>query len=256
MRLVLIGAGHVFNLEATLRPLIASERPSMVALELDADRYRGLLDRRAGRLPTKEDRRRVGRVYRYLSDFQSSVADSFGVEPGNEMLVAADAAQAAGAGLALIDRNARETVRRAMKQMRFLEKLRLAWTGIWSALPRRRKISIEKELERYHKDPEGYLKEVGRQFPTIHRVLIEERNEHMATELRRLSGEHERVVAVLGDGHIDGIAKMLQDLHPVVHRLKDLQRPPGGDVEWKPPRGDSVSFSFSGQSLEGSLRRE
>ncbi|MBI2077333.1 MAG: TraB/GumN family protein [Euryarchaeota archaeon] len=256
MRLVLIGAGHVFNLEGALRPLIAAERPSVVALELDPDRLQGLKERRQGRRPTPEDRRRAGRVYRYLADFQASVAESFGVEPGGEMLIAADAAEAAGAKLALIDRDARETVRRAIRQMGVREKMRMLWMGFVSALPRKKKASIEKELERYHKDPAGYLEEVRRQFPTIHRVLIHERNEHMAAALRRLTVEHERVVAVLGDGHIDGIATLLVDLKPVVHRLKDLQAASGSGVEWQPPRGDRVGFSFSGTSLEGHLRGE
>lgn len=256
MRLVLIGAGHVFNLESALRPLIASERPSIVALELDPDRLQGLRERRQGRRPTKKDRRRAARVYRYLADFQTSVAESFGVEPGGEMLIAADAAEAAGATIALIDRDARETVRRAIKQMGVREKLRMLWAGLVSALPNKKRVSIEKELERYHKDPTAYLDEVRRQFPTVHRVLIQERNEHMANALRRLSVEHERVVAVLGDGHIDGVAQLLGDLSPVVHRLKDLQAAPASGVEWQPARGDRVAFSFTGRSLEGQLRRD
>lgn len=258
MRLVLVGAGHVFDLRAAIRSILLQERPSVVALELDEDRLRGLLERRAGKKPEAADMKRHGRVYRALVKFQESVAQSYGAEPGGEMLAAVDGAQLVGARVVLIDRNAQGAVNDILKRMSLLEKVRFVWAGLVSSLPGRRKETIEAELQRYHADPSAYLEELGRQFPTIKRVLIDERNEHMAARLRALSGEANTVVAVVGDGHVPGLARLLEDLAPTIHRLRDLQKSAPRDwLQWTPPDGTSkIGFSFETTSPEGSLRRE
>lgn len=248
----------MFELRAAIRHLILTERPNVVALELDADRLQGLLARRAGSRPSSADVKRHGRVYRALVKFQESVAESFGAEPGSEMLAAVDAAPLVGARVALIDRNAQQAVKDIVSQMSIWEKLRFFWMGLVSSLPSRKKASIEAELARYHADPEAYLGELGDQFPTIKRVLIDERNVHMADQLRGLARDVPVVLAVVGDGHVPGLVGLLKDLSPVVHRLKDLPAVTSGSaVQWAQPDGTSrVGFSFNATSPEGRLRRE
>lgn len=258
MRLVLVGSGHVFDLAPALHGLIDAERPEVVALELDAERFRGLLDRRAGVGGLPERVRRAPRLYRYLARFQDSVADSFGVQAGDEMLAAADAAQSIGAGLALIDRNAEASIRRALGQMGLGEKARLFWSALQGSLFSRRRAAVEVELRRYHADPDRYLDEMGRQFPTLKRILVDERNAHMAGELRALAAQHARVVAVVGDGHVPGLVRLLSDLKPLVVRLPELRaRAAEMGLRWKSSPGvGTVGFSFTGKSLEGALSRE
>lgn len=258
MRLLLVGSGHVFDLAPGLHSLIGAERPEAVALELDADRFRGLLDRRAGALPSAERVRRAPRLYRYLARFQDSVADSFGVKAGDEMLAAADAARSVGASVALIDQNAEAAMRRALGEMTWGEKLRLVWSAVQGSLSRRRRAAVEEELQRYDADPERYLGELGRQFPTLKRVLVDERNAHMAQELRALAARHARLVAVVGDGHVPGLLRLLSDLKPSVVRLPELRaRSADAALRWtSPPGAGQVGFSFTGKSLEGALSRD
>lgn len=258
LRLVLIGAGHVFEIGAPIRHLIHTERPAVVALELDKDRYQGLLQRERGGQPTAAEIKKIPRVYRGLAKFQESVADSFGVRPGQEMLVAAKTAHEVGAKVALIDRHAQSVVRDAFKRMRMREKIRFFWLAFVSALPSKKKGNIEAEIQRYQQNPERYLDELGKEFPTIKKVLIDERNDHMAEKLRALVREHGSVVAVVGDGHVPGLVRMLEAEKPVVHRLKDLRAfvPPAG-VTWQVGNDTSrVGFSFPSTSLEAGLRRQ
>lgn len=255
MSLLLIGAGHVFRLEDSIRALIHRERPDVVALELDAARYRGLLERAAGRPPPKPGPG-TPRVYKRLAKFQEDIAAGLGTEVGTEMLAAARAAQEVGGAVALIDRSAEESVRRLWAEMSFGERMRLLFAGLWAKFRFRKGPSVEAEMVRYQSNPEAYIDELAKEYPTLKRVLLDERNAHMANRLRNLLKAHPRVVAVVGDGHVDGLVGLLKDLAPRVVRLKELQKGVAGAVEWRlAPGGDRVGFSFDQRAPEGTLRR-
>jgi hypothetical protein len=49
------------------------------------------------------------------------------------------------------------------------------------------------------------IRELGRDFPSLVRPLLEERDEFMVHVLRRLAGRGAAVVAVVGAGHLPGI---------------------------------------------------
>lgn len=245
--ILLVGAGHVFRIEDPIRAIIQGERPSVVALELDPARFQGLLERAKGTYDAKEASRGAPRVYRRLARFQEELAASLGTAVGNEMLAAAQAAAEAGSRLALIDRDAQDLVGSLWREMRWRERMKLAFSTLWARFPGRRGGSLEKELAHYQKDPEAYLEDLGKSYPTLKRVLLDERNEHMAKELRRLASTHGSVVAILGDGHVDGIKRLLGDLGPRVVRLNELRasRPPPGGVQWHyDAHRRGVGFSF------------
>ena len=67
------------------------------------------------------------------------------------------------------------------------------------------------------------MENMRKRYPTLVRVLIDERNEHMSKEIARVCSEHERVVAVVGDAHVDGLLKLLPpDLKVRTVRLWEL----------------------------------
>lgn len=257
MPLLLVGVGHVFNLDAAIHALVAREGPQVVALELDSQRYHGLLRRGRGEPKSSDEGRRPSLLYRTLARFQEEVAQGYGVEVGSEMLAAIQAAHAFGAELALVDRPAQESVRRLWKEMPWRERLRLLWSGLGSAWPGKKGTHVEAEIQRYQADPTAYLDELGQQFPTVKRVLLTERNEFMAARLRQLARDR-RVLAFVGDGHVDGLVGLLSDVGPHTVRLAELRRLAASApaVRWsRPPGGAQVGFSFEQQSLEGAFRK-
>ena len=52
---------------------------------------------------------------------------------------------------------------------------------------------------------------MGKKFPTIQRILIDERDRYMVQHLVSANDQFEKVVAVVGDGHIPGLQKLLSD---------------------------------------------
>ena len=232
--ITLVGVGHVFDLKRQVREVIVSRQPRVVGIELDRVRWVALQQRDArGDAPI---------VYRLLSFFQARVAEKYESHVGDEMLAAADAAREVGADLALIDRDSAEVFRAVWGGMSFEERVRLLVAAIGSIFVSRRR--VEKELSRFEADNAGYLEEFGHQFPHTKRVLIDERNAHMARLLREIHGTRGRVVAVIGDGHVEGLRHSLGDLPIEVIRLGDLRSGRIPPAPPSPPGGPSVTFSY------------
>src|SRR5260221_9843659 len=217
--ITLVGTGHVFDIGARVRDEIRKRAPTIVAIELDAARYHGLRNKGAAKSSDAPV------VYRMLADFQKRIADSYGVEAGAEMLAAADEAGALAIPLALIDRDAQLTFQRLMREMGVWEKVKLGGSALAGAfLPGK---SIEKQVDEMQDDYASYFAIMGKRFPTLKRVLLDERNEHMAAALVQLAATNPRVVAVVGDGHVDGMGAILKEtgIEFETVRLKALRAP-------------------------------
>lgn len=214
--ITLVGVGHVFAISDQVRSVILSRQPEVVCLELDPARYNALVNRdggSSGRAPVQ---------YMLLAQIQKRIADKFDSEAGAEMLAAARAARDLGAKVALIDMDASMVFARLWKAMSFREKIELFFGALVGLVASKEK--VEEEMERYEDREVEYLETLGSEFPSIKRVLIDERNRHMADRIARLAGEHERVVAVVGDGHMQGLIEALGDREVEAVRLKDLRR--------------------------------
>lgn len=214
--ITLLGVGHVFDIGPSVRRHILQRGPSVVGLELDPARYYALTHR--------DEAREAPFLLQVMASFQERIAREYGGQVGDEMLAAAAAAREVGAGVALIDVDSRQMLPRLWRALPFEERVRAVVAIAMGLFVRKR--TVERELERYEQDQTAYLDEFSRQFPTIQRILLHERDVHMATRLRSLDESHGRVVAVIGDGHVEGVHARLADREVEVVRLKDLRAPP------------------------------
>ncbi len=219
----------MFRLSENIRSIIRERRPEVVCIELDEGRYRALADHaRRGKVPIQ---------YRVLAYVQKRMADKFGSEVGDEMLAAVSGANEVGARVALIDMDAARMFASLWSSMSFKERFRLlggALMGLFLT-----KETVEKEMERYEEHGDTYINTLGEGFPTIKKVLIDDRNQFMANNIRSISAEHPSVLAVVGDGHIPGLLEALKPLEVDVIRLKDLRKPAAAK-----PQGTEVTTSF------------
>ncbi len=214
--ITLLGVGHVFDLGASVRAAIQRRAPKVVALELDPARFAFLMNRTPrGARPS---------IFGLLAQFQSRIAEQYGVEVGSEMVAAANAAREIGSEIALIDQDSRVTLSRAWQEMSFAERVRLVVFSISGLFVRKRR--VEAELDRFYRDERGYVEQFAKELPTVKRVLIDERDAHMADALRQLHRSKGEVVAVVGDGHVEGLGRLLQDVPLEVVRLRQLQQGP------------------------------
>jgi len=227
--ITIVGVGHVFAISEGVKDLIRSRRPEVVCLELDSGRYRALVQR--------EESRALPLQYRLLGYFQKRMASKFGTEVGDEMIAAVEAAREVGAKVALIDMDAATVFARLWKRMSFREKIHLmggAFVGLFASKER-----VEEELGKYEESSDQYLELVGAGFPSIKAVLIDDRNRFMASRLSEIATQHSTVLAVVGDGHVSGIASGLAGSEIETVRLKDLRTRPVA-----PTSGQEFTTSF------------
>jgi pheromone shutdown protein TraB len=216
--ITLLGVGHVFDIGRAIREHILARRPKVVALELDPIRYHALL--------THTRRARGLSPLALLAQFQVRIARQYGVEVGDEMIAAARAAQEIGSEVALIDQDSRTILRRVWREMSVREKGRLLVSAVGGLFTRKER--VEAELERFYRDEPGFLREFGREMPTAKRILIDDRDASMARKLRELEGSKGEVVAVVGEGHLDGLVRQLNGVAVQVVHLNELRSTPPG----------------------------
>lgn len=228
--ITLVGVGHVFAISDSVKEIIRSRRPEVVCLELDPARYQSLMHR--------DEPRSIPLQYRLLAYFQTRMAEKFETQVGDEMVAAVEAAGEVGAKVALIDMDAARVFGQLWRKMSLREKLSLfggAFVGLFVS-----KEKVEEEMTRYEGNEAQYLDTLGKGFPTIKEVLIDDRNKHMAAMLRSLASQNASVLAVVGDGHVSGLLEQLKPLDAEAIRLKDLR---GGKAQ-PSQTGSEVSTSF------------
>ena len=206
--ITLIGTGHVFNLAQPLLNIFDEKQPNIICIELDQQRYNAMMMKQADLKAYKNAQKNVPIIYKLLARFQEGMAEKYGVTAGQEMLTAINYTQSHQLPLAFIDMNAQKMFTRMLKSMSFSEKFKLFLTGFGGLFISKKQ--VEKELKNFEGDFDSYIEQIGKKFPTIKKVLIDERNEYMLNKLIEANEQHEKVIAVMGDGHISGISELLK----------------------------------------------
>lgn len=212
--ITLLGVGHVFDIGRAVRQEVLARRPRVVALELDPLRYHALM--------TRTRSRRGPSILALLAQFQMRLAAKYGVEVGDEMVAAARAAREAGSEVVLIDEDSREILMRVWRAMGFREKARLLTSTVIGFFTGKER--VEAELNRFYEDEGAFLDQFARELPTAKRVLVDERDARMAERLRRLHEAKGDIVAVVGQGHIEGLRRNLAGLPVEVVPLRELRQ--------------------------------
>lgn len=144
-----------------------------------------------------------------LGGYQRRLAEQFGIEPGAEMLAAIRGAERARLPLALVDRDVGVTMKRASRALGWWQRW-VMLNGLVAGLFTREEVT-EQDIERLKQGDllTSVFTEFAAEAPALYEALIAERDRYMAAELRRQSRPGERVLAVVGAGHLAGLAERL-----------------------------------------------
>ena len=236
--ITLIGTGHVFNLSQALLNIFDEKQPELLCVELDKQRFNALMMKQSDPEGYKQHEKNVPLLYKLLARFQEGMANEYGVTAGAEMLTTINFAQSHQLPIAFIDMNAQNLFRKMLKKMTIREKFKLMFSGIGGLFVNKKR--VEKELEKFEENFDEYINQIGAKFPTIKRVLIDERNYYMVQQLTTANEQYGKIIAVVGDGHIPGLSKLLEkkEIEFETIRLSELRGQ-------KPVENDSSSASFS-----------
>ncbi|MEM0360773.1 MAG: TraB/GumN family protein [Candidatus Diapherotrites archaeon] len=228
-KIILVGTAHVSRESVELvRKTIEAEKPDAVGVELDRQRF---LQLKSGKKWMDLDLSQVirsGQSYLLLlnlllAGLQKRFGESVGVKPGEEMMEAISIAEKTGARIVLLDRDISITMKRAIASMGFFEKLKLLSGLFLSLFGFGEKITPAQVEEMKQSDILSQLiDELGRELPKTKKVLVDERDLYIANSI--LNAKAEKIVAVVGLGHIQGIKRFLDKKRDV----SDLTKAPKG----------------------------
>ena len=214
--ITLLGTAHVSDESIKeVTDAIREQKPDCVAIELDEKRSRSMTDPESYRkldiiavLKRKEGFLLLANLV--LASFQKRLGKNVGVKPGDEMLAAMNTAAELGIPSVMVDRPIAVTLRRAWVKNSLWGKSKLISALIASALDKE-KISPEQiEALKKSNEMDSMMTELAEYLPAIKEVLINERDRYLASRIWEANGE--RVLAVLGAGHLPGVEAYLKKI--------------------------------------------
>ena len=216
----LLGTAHVSKASVdAVRHLIGSRDFDLVTVELDEHRHHSLLkpdDWRSVDLfkIVKDGKAGMLAANLALGAYQRRLAEQFGVEPGAELKAACLSAAEHGTPVELIDRDVGVTLKRAYAAVGFFDKMSIVGGLVASAISSDEITEADIEKLKEGDILTNTFDEFARQSKPLHHALIVERDRYMAARLREVSKPGQKVLAVVGAGHLAGLARALEGKDP------------------------------------------
>jgi pheromone shutdown-related protein TraB len=211
-RIYVLGTAHVSSSSVQdVEEVVRVVQPDVIVVELCESRFEAMSN------PDRWKKMDVFKVVRegkgmlllvnlLLSSFQRRIGDQLGVKPGAEMMRAVELAKESGAEMVLGDRDVQVTLKRTWAGLGAWEKIKLLSSLFGSVFVGDEEVD-EAELEKLKEGDvlSSMLEEVGQSYPAIKRRLIDERDLWLMNSAYSAPGD--RVVVVVGAGHVPGMVK-------------------------------------------------
>lgn len=240
VRYTLLGTAHVSKISVdAVEDAIGSGAFDAVAVELDPQRLQAITDPDALAKLNLVDVIRKGRVALFaanlaLSAYQRRLAEQLGIEPGAELKRAVLLANERGLPVALIDRDVGLTFKRASRRLGFFGRMKLMGSVLGGLLASDQLGEDEIENLKQGDMLESSFGEFAKSSPELYGTVIAERDRYMAARLRESAGDAREVLAVVGAGHLAGLARHLaEDTQAPEQTRTELEHaPPGRSLRW------------------------
>jgi len=208
---ILIGTAHVSQESIDqVTAAIETEKPDCVAIELDNERLASMNNPESWRnldivKVLKEKKGFMLFANLILSSFQKRMGADVGVKPGEEMKAAIKAAEERGIRSVMVDRPIQTTLRRAWALNSFWGKCKLLAALVSSAFETESVSKEEIENLKNSNEMDSMMSELSNYLPAVKKVLIDERDQYLASHIWDAQGK--KIIAVLGAGHLPGVEK-------------------------------------------------
>ncbi len=220
-QIILVGTAHISQKSVDeVRDIIEAETPDTVCVELCQGRYQTMVDKDRWKNTDIFKILKEGKAFLLLanlvvSSYQKRLAKQLGLEPGLEMKQGIFSAEKIGAEICLADRDIQVTMRRLWRNVGFFGKLKLFFQLALSLFMGEELTEEDIEKMKSKDMLSAALDELAGSFPQLKSIIIDERDRYLAQKIKTAPGE--KIVAVLGAGHIPGIKEE-------IHREHDLEK--------------------------------
>ena len=234
--IILVGTAHISQVSKDLvHETIENESPDTVCVELDEGRLKSIQDPNRWKNTDLRDvikKKQLATLIAnlVLGSYQKRMGAQTGVKPGSELKEAVDVANKKNIPIVLADRDIKITLKRTWACTPWYRKFSLLG-GLFASIFDKTEISEEELQKIKEKDAlNSMMQEFGNTFPEVKQVLIDERDQFLASKIKNAQGD--KVVAVIGAGHMRGIASIIEEDKELPSE-ESISVIPKGTVIWK-----------------------
>ena len=212
--IILIGTAHISQASKELvRETIEAETPDTVCVELDEGRLNSIKDPdRWKKMDLKQviKKKQLATLIAnlVLGSYQKRMGAQTGVKPGSELKEAVEVAERQNSNLVLADRDIKITLKRTWACTPWYRKLNLL-AGLFASIFDKTEVSEEELAKIKEQDAlSSMMQDFGKSFTEVKQVLIDERDQFLASKIKNAPGK--KIIAVVGAGHMRGIAQIIE----------------------------------------------
>ena len=215
--IVLLGTAHISKQSIEdVKESIQTEMPDVVCVELDQARYDTLTNPKEWKEIDIIKLLKEGKGFLLLANlalqaFQKKLGLEMGVKPGDEMKAAIEMSKELNIKTALVDRPVQVTLKRAWAKSSFANKAKLVAIMLSSVFVDEKLSPEEIEKLKMESAMDGVMADVSDELPNIKEVLIDERDQYLASKIWKTEGK--KLIAVLGAGHLPGVERFLKQFN-------------------------------------------
>jgi len=212
-QIILLGTAHVSKQSIEeVKNVIKSENPSTVCVELDDARYETLTHPDKWKEIDIVKLLKEGKGFLLIANlslqaFQKKLGLDLGVKPGDEMKAAIETSKEMGIKTAMVDRPIQLTLKRAWGKSSLSGKSKLLATLLAGTFTNEKITAEELEQLKQQSAMDGVMNEVSQYLPSVKEVIIDERDQYLASKIWQTEGD--KIVSVLGAGHLPGVERWL-----------------------------------------------
>ena len=240
--ITLIGTAHISKHSARIvEEKIKSNRPNVVAVELDSMRLQKLLEeqeenKKIKSLPADKQEKYskkkqkssnsklikqvglFGFLFLKIAGFaQKKMGKAFQIEPGVDMLSGVNTAKELEIPLCLADRPILHTIAE-FKKLSFLTKMSMVKRMIFTKMSHEEKKELATKIQNDTLDEKTIVKIITTlkdSVPELYDILIHKRNVYMVNKLIQLKQKgFENIIIIIGAGHLPGMLELLKQRLP------------------------------------------
>ena len=215
--LVFLGTSHIAKQSLDeVKEAIEREKPDIVAIELDKARLGALL----GKDPRKINLRSIrqigikGFIFSLFGAWaEKKLGKLVGVSPGSEMKQAVSLARKNNMKIALIDQDIRITLNKFSNAITWKEKWNFVADIAKAFFVRDKELQFDLRKVPEKKIIKKLVEKLKSRYPNVHKVLIEERNEVLANNIKKLMNAEpdKKILIIMGAGHVEDVVGLIKN---------------------------------------------
>lgn len=215
--LVLLGTSHIARQSLNdVKKHIKESKPDIIAIELDRKRMHALMSKTPKKIQLKSIRQVGLKGFLFLlfgAWAEKKLGKLVGVAPGSEMKEAIRIARKEKIELALVDQDIEITLQRLSKSLTWKEKRNFLADIFKSVFSRKNEIEFDLAAVPNKKIIKQLTSKLKERYPNLYKVLIEERNNAIAKNIKNLAdcNPGKKILVILGAGHIDDVLELIKE---------------------------------------------